>query len=842
MQLHVHQQLHRHAWNPQLIETTAAWNLAVHAIQSDRQAIRGGEERDTIVYRLAHEPSLVRALALISERGLHPLLMAWALEGARSRLATHAVPQFWQKHSELLGIRKPPSVSAQRACVGALFHAVEQLHSFVDGELRLLHLLEKHGGTGSTFFIGNSEDEVPSGTGEVLTHLQTLLLASPADAQSFHSWMALCWRRLFVDITRHNREATEGDEDDDGGGGDDDEDEPQQDSDPMDLGGPSAEVSSERLRHFCGLLHALRWLPLIETTLSGMLHEHFRATLCRRCARVFDKRLLALSLSWLDQDVLLWLRLLLQPHLPPDAPPSTPLQQWQARLRFFFLQSLASLRISELFDVIVDYPDSLPALEDLKECLQQTHQHSDIVTGLGAATELRLLKPGVDTSNIIQVYVCAIRALRVLDPSGLTLEAVSERVRVYLKERADTVRQIVTSLTDPESAELLDLVGSSSGQVLQDDGALDDLMIDLDEARGDEAAMMLWMPDPVAANRGSSLCTRRASDVLAILVGIYGSKALFVNEFRSMLADKLLAAPGYDTEREVRHLELLKKRFGDSAMQSCEVMLHDVAESRRISRSIHSHFGNIPAAGDGSSSLIDATVVSRLCWPTLTQDVFELPASVKREMERYEKQFMHLKAPRKLVWKPTLGCVTLDVSFADKEVKDITCTPLQATILLRFGEQRRWELPALASSLKTGEEALKKKMSFWINRGFVVEISRTSEGCAVYEAVSSLGSGGEARQQAEEDDESGSAATTSQAEQLAAEMRVFEQYVVGMLTNLESLPLQRIHNMLKMFVPATGGERGYDRSEQELHRFLNHLVEDGKLELSAGQYSIRRST
>lgn len=61
-----------------------------------------------------------------------------------------------------------------------------------------------------------------------------------------------------------------------------------------------------------------------------------------------------------------------------------------------------------------------------------------------------------------------------------------------------------------------------------------------------------------------------------------------------------------------------------------------------------------------------------------------------------------------------------------------------------------------------------------------------------------------------------------------------------MLTNLESLPLLRIHNMLKMFVPATGGERGYDRNEQELQRFLHLLVDDGKLEHSAGQYRLHR--
>ena len=38
-----------------------------------------------------------------------------------------------------------------------------------------------------------------------------------------------------------------------------------------------------------------------------------------------------------------------------------------------------------------------------------------------------------------------------------------------------------------------------------------------------------------------------------------------------MLADKLLAKMDYDCDREIRTLELLKIRFGDSNMHNCEV-------------------------------------------------------------------------------------------------------------------------------------------------------------------------------------------------------------------------------------------------------------------------------
>jgi anaphase-promoting complex subunit 2 len=43
------------------------------------------------------------------------------------------------------------------------------------------------------------------------------------------------------------------------------------------------------------------------------------------------------------------------------------------------------------------------------------------------------------------------QALRVLDPSDVLLEAVAKPVRAYLQARKDTVRCIVTSLTDENS-------------------------------------------------------------------------------------------------------------------------------------------------------------------------------------------------------------------------------------------------------------------------------------------------------------------------------------------------------------------------------------------------------
>jgi len=52
--------------------------------------------------------------------------------------------------------------------------------------------------------------------------------------------------------------------------------------------------------------------------------------------------------------------------------------------------------------------------------------------------------------------------------------------------------------------------------------------------------------------------SRRDSDIISMLVNIYGSKELFVNEYRTLLADRILTNFNYEIEKEIRYLELLK--------------------------------------------------------------------------------------------------------------------------------------------------------------------------------------------------------------------------------------------------------------------------------------------
>jgi anaphase-promoting complex subunit 2 len=67
---------------------------------------------------------------------------------------------------------------------------------------------------------------------------------------------------------------------------------------------------------------------------------------------------------------------------------------------------------------------------------------------------------------------------------------------------------------------------------------------------------------------------------------------------------------------------------------------------------------------------------------------------------------------------------------------------------------------------------------------------------------------------------------------------VFDQYVLGMLANFDGMPLDRIHNMLKMFVQEP---HPYDKTQEQLSDELARLVGCGKLVASGNMYRIVRS-
>jgi len=519
--------------------------------------------------------------------------------------------------------------------------------------------------------------------------------------------------------------------------------------------------------------------------------------------------------------------------------------QWEAQLEYAASECFVNVRMKELFDLVTEYPDSLPAVKELTVALDRTGRlwYQQLADEWRKALLARLLHPGAETNQIIEVYINTIKVLREMDPSGELLQVVTQPVRDYLKGRSDTIRCIITSLTDEENGgELYEELRRQDAKPLEES--------QLDEEDDEEPPTFDWKPPPSILKRRGVLTGQvgrvssssvRSGDILAMLVGIYGSKDLFVNEYRIMLADKLLSNLEYDTDKEVHNLELLKLRFGEQSLRQCEVMIKDVDDSKRIHTNIQSTLESRVRPSQDSPPAVDATIVSHIFWPTLQREDIKYHPSIERKLDEFSWEYSRLKNPRRLVWMKQLGSVELEVEAYEHDedgelvshTKEVSCTPAQATLLHYFEDTPKWTASDLSMQTEMPEDVVRKRMGFWVNQRVLHSKRRGDDVLYTLISASEADALDQSFQQ-EEEDEEGAVSLGAHAEE---EMKVYESYIFGMLSNLKQLNLERIHSNLKTFV--AGSDHKYDKTPQQLAVFLQRLCKEEKLEVSNdGVYTI----
>lgn len=529
----------------------------------------------------------------------------------------------------------------------------------------------------------------------------------------------------------------------------------------------------------------------------------------------------------------------------------TDLLESLARLR------LASLRIAELFDIIIDFPASAPALEDLKRCLDSTKARSDLVKAYQQQLDTRLLHPGANTPDIITVYISTIKAFLLLDPPGVLLDKVARPIRKYLRERTDTIRCIISSLLGEVDGSLADEL---SEQRLPDD------VDDQDDPD--------WLPDPIDA--APDYAKNRASDIIGSLISIYENKDVFVRELQTLLSDRLLAVTDYNIDQELRNLEMLKVRFGDGMLSVCDVMLKDMSDSRRIDAQVHESDTDAETATTLPDAVLHTTILSRLYWPAMKSSVYrpailadsntsnpddlhnnekqlasdstatesglKLPQPILQMMAKYSSAFRHLKAQRSLHFLKDLGHVRVQLELDDREF-DMLVTPAHAASIYLFQSptespelEVKLTLSEVSTHLGTSELETKRNLAFWQSQRILCVID------SQYQVLNRLPTTTSSSVSLTVHDP----LTSSFPEQMAVFDEVMEEeldemdqiwpFIVGMLTNVGNLPSDRIQSMLGMFSP------GYDKSESQLKEYLVKKVRAGVIEIKGGEYRLSSGT
>lgn len=417
----------------------------------------------------------------------------------------------------------------------------------------------------------------------------------------------------------------------------------------------------------------------------------------------------------------------------PSPPPHEDDSSWQQQLDYQLDKALCLTRANQLFDLVAMYPDSSPALEDLRLSLQTADQRLTVASTLSSSLQMRLLHPGAHTRDIIQMYVHLVRALREVDPTGVVLSRVVSPLRRHLRGRKDTVRVIVGSmLGDDEEFTLLkdeleradaeeqELEGEAEhkrkrrprrslqtapaastgksgkkskrgrGTRRRGEGSDSDASSNEDEDWDDPN----WVPKPVDAGSGYRLSTSK--DIISMLTSIFDDRTGFISALEKSMADQLVQVKGYKAMKEYRNNMILKKRFGERNMGKCDVMLGDVTESRRIDAEVHQRRRKSRVAVEGIEGMVSRLhplVVSRQFWPEITTKPaptptagtgvgeFTLPPLFKHAQDEYSKTYSQAKAMRKLHWLNHLGTVELDVELDSGESVSVECSLIQASTL-----------------------------------------------------------------------------------------------------------------------------------------------------------------
>lgn len=163
------------------------------------------------------------------------------------------------------------------------------------------------------------------------------------------------------------------------------------------------------------------------------------------------------------------------------------IKNFEIKLKFYIYEIYGNVIIDQFFSIIIDYPDSIPAINDLQICLRSIDLRKHLIRSLKETLEKRLLHPGVNTMDILTAYVAAIKAIRHLDNSGIILETVTEPVKEYLKRRHDTIRKVVTGLTEEGPTDLNEEL--AKGEINEN----------TDKTKNELSYWENWQPDPVDA-------------------------------------------------------------------------------------------------------------------------------------------------------------------------------------------------------------------------------------------------------------------------------------------------------------------------------------------------------
>ncbi|CCW61423.1 unnamed protein product [Phytomonas sp. EM1] len=346
-------------------------------------------------------------------------------------------------------------------------------------------------------------------------------------------------------------------------------------------------------------------------------------------------------------------------------------------------------RIRNFWDIMVEYPDSIPTLQDIRYCLHTSRDENlkdELLQYVRNLLASRLHRAGISTEDILEVLSKTISSLCVLltrsEQGALLFTVVSDTLE-HLRRRKDCIPEIIKLITQPN--------GNASG-------AIDDAQSNLQREEEDAGLNLRDINDDDeyygdgADYRQDD--TLKAFDTLRVLLATISVKSLS-HEYEKALAQGLLERTihTFDTTSEEEMLERLKCVLGQDVLLNCAVMLWDVQMSKRTTHQIQEKRLNktSPPLGLSTNTVTDENfsrqttllpdavsvdVLSLTAWPSLSHcfsfgvsvavpDQYVVHPVLQKELDYLAANFKSVKLDQRLNWILSQGRVVLEVDLLD---------------------------------------------------------------------------------------------------------------------------------------------------------------------------------
>jgi anaphase-promoting complex subunit 2 len=322
------------------------------------------------------------------------------------------------------------------------------------------------------------------------------------------------------------------------------------------------------------------------------------------------------------------------------------------------------IKINKFFEIISNYPDSNQTIYDIKYCFSNFNKNKFINT-IKNQLENRLLTPGISTRLIIEIFIRIIKIMKTIESSGYLLEKISKPIKEYLRNRKDTMQWIVTTILSEDDNNLIEDMSKAYVRNIQ---SLDyDYMSSDDEPENWEPIRNIKEINNTnnnnnINNNNISETKKNKSDIISTLVNVFGSPEKFMEQYKRMLSERKVTNNKFSIENEIKNLELLKIKFGENLLNSCDVIIKDIKESKKLN------------SNELKNNLIDCLIINKNYWPFLNNNIFDINdissvykedipetkydiflKEVKEHINNYKKNFSKKNFSRELTLNSNLG-------------------------------------------------------------------------------------------------------------------------------------------------------------------------------------------